>query len=168
MVSFDLCLCLWFLSLSLIFVATWTILGSALLPSLNSSIVSRSSWHWNHYYTKTHPDCFSIIFPVHFLIIVLCNNKKLQDHFHIIFCVPALLLAFFALMHNCTIALTLFLSICSKIFATRVSGLASSPSVETWPWKGSIIMMPICYILGNIREDYTSKVSTNCVALRTI
>ena len=29
-------------------------------------------------------------------------------------------------------------------------------------------MMPICYILGNIREDYTSKVSTNCVALGTI
>ena len=66
----------WSLSLSLIFVATWTILGSALLPSLNSSIVSRSSWHWKHYYTKTHPDCFSIIFPVHFLIIVLCNKRK--------------------------------------------------------------------------------------------
>ena len=29
--------------------------------------------------------------------------------------------------------LTLFLSIWSKILATRVSGLASSPSVETWP-----------------------------------
>ena len=29
--------------------------------------------------------------------------------------------------------LTLFLSICSNILATRVSGLASSPSVDTWP-----------------------------------
>ena len=107
-----------------------------------------------------HPDFFSIIFPVHFLVIVLCKKAASSFSHHLCASFNSL-----ALMQPPThiVFVHLVKDFCHPCFRTCIVTIRWDLTLTTNHWQGpKWLHNNTNLLLGNILK----KVSTNCVALR--